>query len=99
MKRLIKSGAAGRGRPAIGVIFTGLAAVAVIAGQTTTARPSQVAEVPTELELSSAQVEQIVRDYLRREPQLIYDAMVELRHREQDAYEQLKASAEEAHAG
>ncbi len=83
------------GRPVFVVFFTSLV-VAMLVVTTVVANLSRsfASDTPANSELSSARVEQIVRDYLMREPQLIYDAIEELQRREQaERVEELRIAA------
>ncbi len=83
MKQSCKyTGAAPEKQPIGAMLIAGLAFAAMTAGWCMSAPTSAAAE--TESEVSSARVEQIVHDYLMRDPQVIYDALEELQRRGQE---------------
>jgi protein-disulfide isomerase len=69
----------------------GCIAAGVVAVVTTTAVSAQ--DAATKVELPADQVEAIVRDYLMREPEIIYQALQELQRREAAAKEEHQKAA------
>ncbi len=87
--------AAKSGQPVFTAFFVSLVvAMVVVATIVANLSRSSVSDTPAEGELSPARVEQIVRNYLLREPQIIYDAIEELQRREQaERLEQMRLAA------
>ena len=77
-------------RPVFAVLLAGLVAAAMTVGLST----SLAADTPVDSEPSTERVEQIVREYLMREPELIYEAIEEFQRREQaERVEKLRVAA------
>lgn len=84
MKSLVRQNyVASLRRPVNGLPLTSLGFLGLVMICTTLNSPSSAAGPSAESQLSSERVEQIVREYLMREPQLVYDALEELQRREQ----------------
>ena len=83
MKQALKQDRDAEQKPPIGAILVaGLAFAVMTAGWTLSFPSSTAVETRAENELSTERVEQIVYEYLTREPQVVYEVVEELQRRE-----------------